>query len=62
MIDWDKYMDQPIERRYAIRNAYNGTYIHKTLHRVRVFRDRKDALKYIRKYGMNEEIYEVVEI
>ena len=62
MIDWDKYMQQPIERRYAIRNAYNGTYIHKTLFRVRVFLDRKDALKYIRKCGMNEEIYKVVEI
>jgi len=32
------------------------------MHRVRVFRNRKDALKYIRKCGMNEEIYEVVEI
>jgi stalled ribosome alternative rescue factor ArfA len=56
---WDEYLK---DRKYAIRNAYNGTYIHKTLFRVRVFHDRKDALKYIRKCGMNEKIYEVVEI
>ena len=55
----DEYLK---DRKYAIRNAYNGTYIHKTLFRVRVFRDREDALKYIRMCGMNEEIYEAVEI
>lgn len=56
---WDEYLK---DRTYAIRNAYNSTYIRKTLFQVRVFHDRKDAIKYIRKCGMNEEIYEVVEI
>lgn len=56
---WEKYLK---ETPCVIRNAYNGTYIHKTLFRIQVFYDRKDALKYIRKHGMNEDIYKVVEI
>lgn len=48
--------------RYVIRNNYSGAYVHKTLFRIRAFRTKYDALRYMRTHGVNERYYEVVEV
>ena len=44
---------------FRIRNAQTGTYIHATLFRVLEFRDRLEALAYIKRRGLNQDIYYV---
>lgn len=48
--------------RYIIRNNYSGTYVHKTLLKIKAFMTKHDALLYIRTHGLNEKYYEVVEV
>ena len=43
--------------RFRIRNGLTGTYIHTTLFRVLEFRDRLEALAYIKRRGLNQDIY-----
>lgn len=45
--------------RFRIRNGVTGTYIHATLFRVLEFRDRLEALAYIKRHGLNQDIYYV---
>ena len=45
--------------RFRIRNGVTGTYIHVTLFRVLEFRDRLEALAYIKRHNLNTEIYYV---
>lgn len=45
--------------RFRIRNGLTGTYIHETLFRVLEFRDRLEALAYIKRRGLNQDIYYV---
>ena len=45
--------------RFRIRNGVTGTYIHVTLFRVLEFRDRLEALAYIKRRGLNQDIYYV---
>ena len=44
---------------FRIRNGVTGTYIHVTLFRILEFRDRLDALAYIKRRGLNQDIYYV---
>ena len=50
------------EKRYVIRNNYSGAYVHKTLFRIMVFRKRNAAIWYMRRNGLKEQFYEVVEV
>lgn len=43
--------------RFRIRNGITGAYIHITMFRVLEFRDRLDALAYIKRHGLNQDIY-----
>lgn len=43
--------------RFRIRNGITGAYIHSTMFRVLEFRDRLDALAYIKRHGLNQDIY-----
>lgn len=45
--------------RFRIRNGITGTYIHTTMFRVLEFRDRLDALAYIKRHDLNPMIYYV---
>lgn len=45
--------------RFRIRNGITGAYIHTTMFRVLEFRDRLDALAYIKRHGLNQDIYYV---
>lgn len=45
--------------RFRIRNGITGAYIHSTMFRVLEFRDRLDALAYIKRHGLNQDIYYV---
>ena len=45
--------------RFRIRNAQTGTYIHVTLFRILEFRDRLEALAYIKRHDLNPMIYYV---
>lgn len=46
---------------YVIRNNYSGTYVHRTLFRIRAFRSKYHALRFMRNNGLNEKYYEVLE-
>ena len=48
--------------RYIIRNNYSGTYVHKTLFKIKAFMTKHDALLYMRTHGLNEKYYEVAEV
>ncbi|MCR5707943.1 MAG: hypothetical protein K6G82_06685 [Ruminococcus sp.] len=54
-----KMWNDPPGARFRIRNAQTGTYIHATLFRVLEFRDRLDALAYIKRHDLNPMIYYV---
>lgn len=45
--------------RFRIRNGITGAYIHITMFQVLEFRDRLDALAYIKRHGLNQDIYYV---
>lgn len=45
--------------RFRIRNGITGAYIHSTMFRVLEFRDRLDALAYIKRHNLNTTIYYV---
>lgn len=73
MIGWDKYADSidwdkcrekisPTDKTCAIRNDYNGTYLHKTLFSVLLFPNRKSAQRYISRHGLSPKFYKVVEV
>lgn len=52
-----KMFSDPLGSRFRIRNGLTGTYIHTTLFRVLEFRDRLEALTYIKRHGLNQDIY-----
>lgn len=54
-----KMFSDPPGAHFRIRNAQTGTYIHTTLFRVLEFRDRIEALAYIKRHGLNQDIYYV---
>lgn len=54
-----KMFSDPLGSRFRIRNGLTGTYIHTTLFRVLEFRDRLDALAYIKRHDLNPMIYYV---
>lgn len=54
-----KMFSDPLGSRFRIRNGLTGTYIHTTLFRVLEFRDRLDALAYIKRHNLNTTIYYV---
>lgn len=43
--------------RFRIRNGITGAYIHISMFRVLEFRDRLEALAYIKRHGLNRDIY-----
>ena len=45
--------------RFRIRNGITGAYIHSTMFRVLEFRDRLEALSYIKHHNLNPNIYYV---
>jgi hypothetical protein len=45
--------------RFRIRNNITGAYIHISMFRVLEFRDRLDALAYIKRHNLNTGIYYV---
>ena len=45
--------------RFRIRNGITGAYIHISMFRVLEFRDRLEALAYIRRHNLNTGIYYV---
>lgn len=45
--------------RFRIRNGITGAYIHISMFRVLEFRDRLDALAYIKRHNLNTGIYYV---
>lgn len=45
--------------RFRIRNGITGAYIHITMVQVLEFRDRLDALAYIKRHDLNPMIYYV---
>lgn len=45
--------------RFRIRNGITGAYIHITMLRVLEFRDRLEALAYIKRHNLNTGIYYV---
>lgn len=47
---------------YVIRNNSSCAYVHKTLFRIRAFRSKYHALRFMRKNGLNEKYYEVVKV
>ncbi len=54
-----KMFSDPPGAHFRIRNAQTGTYIHATLFRILEFRSRLDALAYIKRRGLNTNIYYV---
>ena len=54
-----KMFSDPPGACFRIRNGLTGTYIHTTLFRVLEFRDRLEALAYIKRHNLNTEIYYV---
>lgn len=54
-----KMFSDPPGAHFQIRNGLTGTYIHTTLFRVLEFRDRLDALAYIKRHNLNTTIYYV---
>lgn len=54
-----KMFSDPPGASFRIRNGVTGTYIHVTLFRILEFRDRLDALAYIKRRGLNQDIYYV---
>ena len=54
-----KMFSDPLGSRFLIRNGLTGTYIHTTLFRVLEFRDRLEALAYIKRHNLNTTIYYV---
>ncbi len=51
-----KMFSDPLGSRFRIRNGLTGTYIHTTLFRVLEFHDRLEALAYIKRRGLNQDI------
>lgn len=49
---------------YAIRNISTGAFIHKNLFKIKIFRTKENALRFMRKNGINESVYgiEVIRI
>ena len=45
--------------RFRIRNGITGAYIHISMFRMLEFRDRLDALAYIKRHDLNPMIYYV---
>jgi hypothetical protein len=45
--------------RFRIRNNITGAYIHISMFRVLEFRDRLEALAYIKRHNLNQMIYYV---
>lgn len=54
-----KMFSDPLGSRFRIRNGITGAYIHSTMFRVLEFRDRLDALAYIKRHNLNTTIYYV---
>ncbi len=53
----NRFRLDPLGARFRIRNGYNGTYIHITLFRILEFPTRQSALAYMKRAGLNKEIY-----
>lgn len=47
----------PPRARFRIRNRRTGTYLHLTLFRVLEFNTRTEAICYIKRLGLNRDIY-----
>lgn len=43
---------------FVIRNCANGTYIHENLFKIKAFGTKYEALHYMNKNGLKENIYE----
>lgn len=54
-----KMFSDPLGSRFRIRNGITGAYIHSTMFRVLEFRDRLEALAYIKRHNLNTTIYYV---
>lgn len=54
-----KFFNDPYGSKYCIRNRVTGAYIHVTMFRILEFRDRLEALKYIKNHNLNPGIYYV---
>ena len=54
-----KMFSDPPGARFRIRNGITGAYIHISMFRVLEFRDRLEALAYIKRHNLNTEIYYV---
>ena len=54
-----KLINDEYGSRFRIRNGITGAYIHTTMFRVLEFRDRLDALAYIKRHNLNPTIYYV---
>lgn len=54
-----KMFSDPLGARFRIRNGITGAYIHITMLRPLEFRDRLEALAYIKRHGLNQDIYYV---
>lgn len=54
-----KMFSDPLGARFRIRNGITGAYIHITMLRPLEFRDRLEALAYIRRHNLNDRIYYV---
>lgn len=54
-----KMFSDPLGSRFRIRNGITGAYIHSTMVQVLEFRDRLEALAYIKRHDLNPMIYYV---
>ena len=54
-----KIWNDPPGARFRICNGITGAYIHISMFRVLEFRDRLEALAYIKRRGLNQDIYYV---
>lgn len=54
-----KMFSDPLGARFRIRNGITGAYIHSTMFQVLEFRDRLEALAYIKRRDLNPMIYYV---
>ncbi|MDO4864780.1 MAG: hypothetical protein Q4A05_11490 [Ruminococcus sp.] len=54
-----KMFSDPPGAHFRIRNGITGAYIHISMFRVLEFHDRLEALAYIKRHGLNQDIYYV---
>ncbi|MBP5431046.1 hypothetical protein [Ruminococcus sp.] len=53
----NRFRLDPLNARFRIRNGITGGYIHITLFRILEFPTRQSALAYMKRAGLNKEIY-----